>query len=335
MKKINNIIIVLTLLITCCSPEDKTEENNTTLFSRSQIPVYQSPLGLAADPSVIQENDTLFMYYSAENGIGIVFSIDNGINWNRPNNSQNDYIALKNQPEKWDNTLETVEVLKVDNEYKMYYTGYREKESDNPHVENYEIGLAVSKNGIDFTRVSESINQSIIQRNTSSEDTFDRHAITSPGIVYDNNTYYMIYAGWNVTNNWTGINAGIRILGATSINGIDWIKNEQPILTASNIEYSPDINEASLIKTDDGFWYIPFSTNKSIGIARSNSFNGDYEVYPKAIVSPKFEWDSEVTAPDGIVKNGKMRLWFHGVKEPNYWPWVIGYAEAKYPLNWN
>lgn len=37
----------------------------------------------------------------------------------------------------------------------MYYSGYREGESDNPHVENYEIGMAVSSNGIDFNRVAE------------------------------------------------------------------------------------------------------------------------------------------------------------------------------------
>lgn len=335
MRKFKNIKIVLFLFIVSCSNNNNFKQNVDAFFFRSENPVYESPLGLAADPSIIIENDTIFMYYSAEGGIAVTFSLDNGVNWIRPNNSQTDYIALNSQPDKWDNTLETAEVLKVDNKYKMYYAGYREGESDNTYVENYEIGLAISQDGIDFERVSESINQPIITRNTSNENTFDRHAMTSPGIVFDNGIYHMIYTGWNVSGDWTGDNAGIRILGAKSSDGINWTKLQEPILVADDINYSHDVNEASLIKTDDGFWYIPFSTDKSIGIARSNTFVGDYEVYPEAIVSPKFDWDSEVTAPDGIVKNGKMRLWFHGVKEPDYWPWVIGYTEAEYPLNWN
>lgn len=335
MRNLNNIFILLFIITVSCSKDDKSDNTELDLFTRIENPVYESPFGLAADPSVTMVNDTLFLYYSAEDGIGVAFSLDNGISWNRPNDSVDDYLALTRQQNNWDNTLETVEVIKVGNEFKMYYAGYREGESDNQHVENYEIGLATSQNGIDFTRIPQSIDQPILTRDTSNENTFDRHAITSPGIVFNDGIYHMIYAGWNVTNDWTGVNAGIRILGAISTDGIVWKKNEKPILVASDIGYSPDINEASLIRTNDGFWYIPFSTDKSIGIARSNSFAGEYDVYPEAIVSPRYNWDSEVTAPDGIVKNGKMRLWFHGVKEPDYWPWVIGYAEAIYPLNWN
>ncbi len=305
------------------------------LFTRIEAPVYESPFGLAADPSITIVNDTLFLYYSAEGGIGVAISLNNGIDWSRPGDSEEDYLALSRQLDKWDNTLETVEVVKVGNEFKMYYAGYREGESDNPHVENYEIGLATSQNGIDFTRIPQSLNQPILARDTSNANTLDRHAITSPGIVHEDGVYYMVYAGWNVTDNWKGINAGIRILGATSADGVTWQKMEEPILIASDIRYSPNVNEATLMRSDDGFWYIPFSTDRSIGIARSNSFFGNYDVFPEAIVSPQFDWDNEVTAPDGIIQDGKVRLWFHGVKEPDYWPWVIGYTEAEYPMNWN
>lgn len=304
-------------------------------FSRGVNPVYQSPVGLAGDPSVIKDNGSIIMYYSAEGGIAVVMSSDNGVTWNPPDNSPNDYIALEPQQSGWDNTLETIDVLKVGNEYWMYYTGYREGEGDNTHVENYEIGLAISQDGINFTRISESLNQPILARDLSNENTFDRHAMTSPAIIYDSGMYHMIYAGWNVTNDWTGANAGIRIMGATSSDGINWQKIEEPILEPTDIEFSPDVNEASLIKSDDGFWIIPFSTGSSIGIARSRSFIGEYDIYPRTIVSPSYGWDGEVTAPDGFIENGKIRLWFHGVKTPEYWPWVIGYAEADYPFNWN
>jgi len=336
MLKIFTCLSFLLISFTSCK-KDKEQPGLTDdpPFTRSETPVYESPIGLAADASVLKSGDTLFMYYSAEDGIGLVISMDDGQTWNTPDgNTQTDFISLGRRPNDWDNTLETVEVLKVQGEYKMYFSGYREGEADNSHVENYEIGLATSTDGINFTRVTESLNQPILARDTSNANTFDRHGMTSPGIVYEGGTYYMIYAGWNVTDNWTGPNAGIRIMGATSTDGINWTKIASPLIEGKEVSYSPDINEASLLKGSDGYWYIPFSTDMSIGIARTMDFFGTWDIFPEAIVSPEYDWDSEVTAPDGFVDNGKIRLWFHGVKAPLYWPWVIGYTEADFPLDW-
>ncbi|MEM1121311.1 MAG: hypothetical protein AAGJ18_12740 [Bacteroidota bacterium] len=72
----------------------------------------------------------------------------------------------------------------------------------------------------------------------------------------------------------------------------------------------------------------------SKGVAHSIDFVDSYDIYPRAIVQPEFDWDSEVTAPDGIIEEGKMRIWYHGVKAPVYFPWVIGYSEANFPLEW-
>lgn len=322
------------LLISC----QKEQPNTTTVltFNRLSNPIFESPLNIAADPSMLRSGDTLFMYYSAENQkIGVVYSLDNGSNWINPGvDPQTDYAALIGQPDNWDNTLETVDVIKVGDQYLMYYAGYREGEADNPHVENYAIGLALSTDGINFSRHPRSINGPILDRDTSNENTGDRHAMTSPGVVYENGLYYMIYAGWNVTDNWTGPNAGIRILGATSQDGLNWTKLPTPLIEPTEVTYSNDINEASLIRSDDGYWYIPFSTASSIGLARALNFTDSYQVYPEAIVSPQFAWDSEVTAPDGLIEDGKLRLWYHGVKAPLYFPWVIGYSEALYPLEW-
>lgn len=336
MKK--QISFLLSLLVFSLLTCQKEEPNTTTdlTFDRLSTPIFESPLNIAADPAMLRSGDTLFMYYSAENQkIGVVYSLDNGSNWIKPGmDSQTDYAALTGQPDNWDNTLETVDVIKVGDQYLMYYTGYREGEADNPQVENYAIGLAVSPDGINFLRHPNSINGPILARDTSNENTGDRHAMTSPGVVYENGTYYMIYAGWNVTNNWTGSNAGIRILGATSTDGLHWTKLPATLIDPTEVTYSNDINEASLIRSDDGYWYIPFSTASSIGIARALNFTDSYQVYPEAIVSPQFAWDSEVTAPDGLIEDGKLRLWYHGVKAPLYFPWVIGYSEAPYPLEW-
>lgn len=329
-------LIIIVGLISCGKEQTGPDETSNSLFTRTAIPVFESPLDLAADPSVLRSGDTLFIYYTAENGIAVALSTDDGNTWNIPDgNGQEDFIALAKQPNDWDQTLETADVVKVERGYKMYYTGYRENESDNAHLANYEIGLATSNDGINFLRHPLSQNQALISRDTTNENTYDRHAMTSPGVVYYNDAYFMIYAGWNVTDDWTGENAGIRILGATSSDGVNWDKLSAPIIQASDIAFSPDVNEASLIRSEDGFWYIPFSTDVSIGIARSTTFSEGYDIYPAAIVSPDYDWDSEVTAPDGLIEDGKMKLWYHGVKAPAYWPWVIGYSEAVYPLQWD
>lgn len=330
-----SFIAVLFLLFSCDKeiPKDMTD----VPFNRIEAPVFESPINLAADPSVLRIGDSLMMYYTAEDfKIGIAISIDDGVSWNSPDgDNTKDYAALEGNPDGWDRTLETIDVIKVNNEYWMYYTGYIEGGDDNGgELSNYEIGLAISEDGINFTRHPQSVENAILSRDVSNENTDDRHAMTSPGVVYEGGIFYMIYAGWNITDNWTGPNAGIRILGATSSDGIDWIKSENPLILPTDVTYNNDINEASLIKSEDGFWYIPFSTGSSIGIARSVTFEGPYDIYPTEIVTPQYNWDSEVTAPDGIIENGKIRLWYHGVRAPLYWPWVIGYSEADYPMEW-
>lgn len=307
------------------------------LFHTAENPVYQSPLNLAADPSILGTEDTLFMYFSAADyEIGVVYSLDNGVNWITPDgNSSEDYGAISGRADNWDQTLETVDVLKNGDTYFMYYTGYRENESDNSHVENYEIGLATSTNGIDFVRHPYSLGGPILARDLSDMNTNDRHAMTSPAVQITGGQFYMTYTGWNVASDWTGPNAGFRIIGATSSDGVTWTKLPEPLIESSEVTYSPDINESSLIySSEDGRWYIPFSTDISIGIARADNFAGPYEIYPEAIIRSNDSWGGEVTAPDGIIENGKMRLWFHGVEIPAYWPWVIGYSEATFPLNW-
>lgn len=329
-------LLALIILVASCR-KDTAITPEAPLFTTNTDPVYQSPLHLAADPSVVRSSDTLFMYFSAADyEIGVVYSLDDGTTWITPGGATSeDYGAIEGRPGNWDQTLETVDVLKVNDIYYMYYTGYRENESDNEQVENYEIGLAISTNGIDFTRHPLSVNGPVLRRDISDINSNDRHAMTSPAVQYVNGAFYMTYTGWNVAEDWTGPNAGFKLLGATSPDGVNWTKLADPLIESSDVVYSPDINESSLIYVaEHDKWYIPFSTDQSIGIARSDDFEGPYDVYDRAIINPNNSWGGEVTAPDGIIESGKMKLWFHGVETPQYWPWAIGYSEAYYPLNW-
>jgi predicted GH43/DUF377 family glycosyl hydrolase len=338
--------LCLLMIFMSCEKGDEgatpgTDEPAVSGFTQANTPVFESPFNLAGDPSIIRVGETIHMYYSAEEIteeeriFGLVISEDNGQTWTTPDgNNQRDYPVFFSQPDGWDNTLETVEVLKVGEEFWMYYSGYREGEADNTHVENYEIGLATSSDGLSFTRHPNSVDVPLIPRTTSNDHTDDRHAMTSPGVVYENGQFYMIYAGWNVTDDWKGPNAGIRILGATSSDGVNWTKLSNPIIRPAEVTYSEDINEATLMKSGNE-WYIPFSTGSSIGIARSSSFTGSYDIYAGPIaIADALTWATEVTAPDGLIEDGKIKLWYHGVSEPTFWPWVIGYSESEFPIEW-
>ncbi|MTB52076.1 hypothetical protein [Lewinella sp. W8] len=330
-------LLLLPLIFFVSCQEDDPVIPEPELFTTDANPVYQSPLNLAADPGIVRSSDTLFLYFSAADyEIGVVYSLDDGTTWTTPDrDTENDYGALSGQSDHWDQTLETVDVIKVNGLYYMYYTGYRENESDNEHVENYEIGLATSINGIDFTRHPTSITSPILARDLRDDNSNDRHAMTSPAVQYVDGLFFMTYTGWNVAMDWTGPNAGFKILGATSTDGVNWTKLPDPLIESSDIVFSQDINESSLVYSpESNQWYIPFSTDRSIGLARSTNFSGPYDIYPQAIINPNDSWAGEVTAPDGIIEDGKLKLWFHGVQTPEYWPWVIGYAEADFPLNW-
>ena len=122
------ILFVLVFSLSACNKKepslDEVMQQSSALFERTETPVFESPLNLAADPSIIRTGDSLIMYYSAEEItsderiFGVVVSEDNGETWSAPDgNNERDYPALYSQPDGWDNTLETVDVIKVGNEF--------------------------------------------------------------------------------------------------------------------------------------------------------------------------------------------------------------------------
>ncbi len=283
------------------------------------------------------------MYYTAENfKIGLVVSNDNGASWQHPTNSATeDFSVLQGQPNKWDQVLETVDVLKIGNEYWMYYTGYREGESDNVHVENYQVGLAISTDGgLSFIRHTSSVDAPIMPINFIDDTSLDRHAITSPTVVFDNNVFSMIYTGWNTSNNFTGADSGIRTLGATSTNGIDWTKRTNPVINFDDIPWTDNsIDESDVYLAPNGTWYFLFTAQEGIGLAIASDIFGPYTFFSEPLLVKKFAWElAEIVAPNVIIEEGilttgaALKIWYTGIETDTFFPSVIGYAESPYPV---
>ncbi len=153
---------------------------------------------------VIRENGIFKMYYnsgSSQNGlwhIGLASSVD-GILWEKNSSPviSTDYVYWAPQIIAWS-------IVKNDGIYYLYFTG-----RDHPY---YKIGLATSIDGINWTKRSNPIMVPTFA--------WEGTGVASPSVILEGGLFKMVYSNVNPTYNAFGY--------ATSSDGINWIKNENP-----------------------------------------------------------------------------------------------------------
>ncbi len=312
-------------------------------WAKHGTPVWEG-WAIAADPSVVRDGDLLRMYYTAwlperdRTVIAEVASTD-GLAWTPavPVDGDNPApVVLDGIEGTWQDRVETAEaVLRPDGIW-LYYAGYPQV-PDDVLVAPGEVGLALSSDGVDFARVGDG---PVLARTAGG---MDNDAIYSPAVVWWGEQAWMIYAG----HCWTDCGEagpGLRILGATSPDGVAWTKHGAPVLEAATAGVSwaaSGVAEPDLVEGPDGLLYIFFSAFSGddgedvvIGVARSPHPFGPWEVAPEPVVasSDPTGWEGhEVIAPSVLVEDGRVRLWYHGLSSPDP-DYRIGYAEAPWPL---
>lgn len=338
-KKLKTVILIL-IIISFDSCDDNQPKTSTPVgisFIKHPTPVWEG-VWTAADPSVVRDGDTLRMYYSSlilEPNEKLIIagakSID-GIHWTPSNNILNqESIALDNNINQWDNHLEAVSVLRIDNELWMYYCGYPE-ESDisGTIVATAQIGLAKSQDNINFTRFS---SDPILQLGAATQK--DGNALFSPTVIEEGGMFYMFYVGYCIENCAPPF---LGILGATSQDGENWTKLNDPIISGENenLNWAEVIKEPSIFKGPDNVFYLFISGDESIGVARSNTILGPYEVYPEPILTISEDWETNsVIAPSIIIEDNRVRMWYMGVQTNGAAAdFKIGYAESEFPFTW-
>jgi len=149
--------------------------------------------------------------------------------------------------------------------------------------------------------------------------------------------YLMVYAG-HCYNDCPGNVPGVRILSATSPDGIHWTKSAQPLLapSAPPAWMQDGVAEPAILLGPDGDLYLFFTGVKgsehAIGVARAASLSSAWDIDPNPIVAPtpgRYDETGD-TGPTVLLENGAVRMWFTGTTSAGQYS--IGYAEAPWPL---
>lgn len=300
-------------------------------------PVYSGRYSLVGDPSVMHDGDIYRMFYNCydpkrKGGAVCEATSKDGFDWhNVATDMSPPGRVIMTRPGQWDDTHETPLAIKYRGEYLLYFSGYRNKGGFFKSFPAY-LGLAVSRDGVHFERVGDEP----IMKGTPGG--YDSDAVFSPSIVEYDGKLVMLYTGYCFDT--CKKEPGVYLMAATSTDGRNWVKREQPVLSKADFPQTKDgAAEADIVKGPDGDYYLfmslLFAKGHDIGVARASSPFGPWQIAPEPIVrgTPGHFDDKGPIAPSVIIEDGKVRMWYHGFSKRN--TIEIGYAQAPWPMKLN
>lgn len=296
-----------------------------------------SPLGIAADPSVLRRGARYEMWFTnadsrnrtgiarAESADGLAWTV-----WRAP--SAPDPVmdlVLAAPPTAWDSPgLETANVLVgPDGLYRMYYTGNRTPEGS----VTYAIGMATSPDGVRWTRHPTPVLEPVAawERPICTTPSSCRQGgVLEPSVLFDAaaGLYRMWYVGLGEPVNSFRT---YRIGHATSTDGITWTRLPTPVfaLGAPGSWDEMWTSHVNVVADPGGGYHMfyfgsaPRDYRDGIEMQRGSighAFSEDgirWERNPRnPILVPRpgqpDAWT--VGGPSAIVEEGRIRLWFFG-----------------------
>ena len=297
-------------------------------------PIHSGAYSLVGDPSVIHDGPVYRMIYNCydpqrKGGAVCQATSPDGLGWvDLPAKGPLQGRMIDTRPGKWDDTHETPYLTKYKGEYLLYFSGYRNKGGFFKSFPAY-VGLAVSRDGVNFTRVGD---EPIIKGTPGG---YDSDAVFSPSIVEHEGQLVMLYTGYCFDT--CKREKGVYLMAATSSNGRDWVKRDKPVMSKADLPKTKDgAAEAEIVKGPDGNFYLFMSLlydqGHDIGLARAPTPYGPWDIAPDPIIrrgAGEFD-DVGPIAPSVLIEGDKVRLWYHGFSKRN--TIQIGYAEAPWPL---
>ena len=368
------LILVIISSLTSWSQTFIEYPNNPVIDTLSTTIPSQFWTRWKTDPFVIAwDNDSLRMYYGTNNygvetQIGTAVSA-NGNNWTEKRDAP---VLTIGPAGSWDGyDVETPGIIYVPSnpdsmKYMLYYSGSTADsillDTINPTLfssEIYQLGLAYSADGINFTKYNDPSNDTnllyadsdpvikIPYSSGSFPDTINYlfASVAEPSPMYDsiNNIFKMWYIGLGCSNP-TCSGASdyrFRVLYSESVNGIDWsppvvsLNNGSPTDFDSELVYAPHV-----IKMGTEYWMFYggndyssgtfFLFTQSIGLATSTNGINFTKFSGNPVISggTNGTWNNMGSNyPSSIVYHDTLRVYYSGMQDSviNFVP-NIGYS---------
>lgn len=290
---------------------------------------------IAADPTVLRDGALWRMFYTDgiqdAGGTQLVIAqavSTDGLTWTQVGGNMTDGIVVSGPGGDMAN-LEAACIFKAGDTYVLLFSAYAD--SAGP-LSGFPAALyaAVSNDGLNYAVVG----GGPVLAPTSGW--YDNEAIYSPTVVAHDGGYLMLYCGHAyVDATAVGGDIGVRLLAATSTDGITWTKHDAPLLgaDAALTWMSDGVAEPSMVQGPDGKWYLFFTglhgDERAIGIAVAADPLGPWDVEPQPIITAAslgLPAGSRTVAPEAELVDGTLRLWFGTVSPDGQYS--ISYAEA-------
>lgn len=272
-----------------------------------------------SDPDVTYDGTGYKMWYSGTNlnlngSIGYAASAD-GLLWAKITLNP---VFIKDSGDPSELEVGTPNVLKIGNEYKMWYLSTALYSG--PGNEVYRIKLASSPNGFDnWTRYG-----FVFRRSSAS---WESEGVVPGTIMFLNNQYQMWYSARNSVGTW-------QIGYAYSSDGINWTREPNPVLTAS-LSWEGTTVAASNVIYKDGIYHMYYHAGPVVPLYIGHAVSSDginWTKDPDPILQRGGFADFDrnmIAAPTVIRVANKLRMYYAGHDGAN---WRIGVAEELLPV---
>ena len=275
------------------------------IISQPIIPDYPNAI---TQPKILYENGIYKMwmtslYNSAVSNIWYAVSTD-GINWQLGHNGP---VFTPSNTYTWDShTVCGSVVLKDENEYKMYYTGFADEYGA------WHVGLATSVDGINWVRLPNPVVYA---------DPVEQKIIVGD-VIKINGTYYLYYSVRQYPY------YDIRV--ATSQDGVNFTKpGNNPLLIPVENWEGTGIFSPSVIFENGQFKMVYVSVSQA-GTDLGMAYSADGINWTKDPGNPFFDidevhndWCARITYPFIRKINGQYRIYYTGNLDVN-WSAMIG-----------
>ncbi len=245
--------------------------------------------------------------------IGLATTIDGGLTWKK---NPKPILTVGNSD--WNNySIAPGPIYKVDNQYKMLYTGA-------DALQRYKIGIASSSNGIDWESSPLPLFTSLGQWD---------HNLVAGDMIKVNGTYYFFMSCRS--NDVYAFSIGLAI----SADGKNWKRyGTTPIISVSQQWEGQGVYFPSVIYENGKFIMMYSSTSSSASPAFGIATSIDGIHWTKLESNPVIKkgvshttWaTTEISYPSFKKINGIYRAYYTGFKWTSTYPeWSIGYATLK------